>query len=492
MVRNGERPPVLDRIVNDERLEHGEKVLSKAVAVIVTFALLTSILSLLIGINMLGDQGVPVKISYIRHYTVIIYGDSELASSNATVGGSGTAIDPYIIEDWEINGSEYVGYTHLIAIYDTNAFFKIRNCYLHNNLYDGSGIYLSNVKNGTIENNTCRSPSDCGIMLQSSSNNNTITNNNCDSNAIGIFLYLSCNNNTVTNNTCLNNGGNGILLWTSNNNTLNNNTCSAAGSAIGLNAAADYNIITNNTCSGGVYGISLGPGSNNTLYNNTCSDNYYGIWLRYSSDNTLNRNTCHSNQIGIIIFDIPCHRNTITNNNCSSNNESGILFGGSWNTATNNTCNSNNGSGISLGEAYQSILSNNTCSDNLRWGVHIDSSSNDNTIWNNTFIGNNGSGSVYNPSNNQACDNGTNNHWNSSGSPHGYGNYWSDWTAPDDYFPWGIVDDPYDISGSIGAKDFFPLVTYPYSPIPEFSDLIVPMLGMIGLFLLIRGCRSKR
>jgi hypothetical protein len=73
-----------------------------------------------------------------------------------------------------------------------------------------------------------------------------------------------------------------------------------------------------------------------------------------------------------------------------------------------------------------------------------------NRIWNNTFIGNNGSGI-------QAYDIGANN-WNTSGSPHGYGNYWDDWTTPDANSD-GIVDNPYSIMGSAGAEDYYPLVS---------------------------------
>jgi len=70
---------------------------------------------------------------------------------------------------------------------------------------------------------------------------------------------------------------------------------------------------------------------------------------------------------------------------------------------------------------------------------------------------NNGASSTYDPSHIQASDDGTANWWNST---EGYGNYWSDWTAPDVNPPYGIVDEPYNISGSAGAKDFYPL-TWP-------------------------------
>ena len=51
----------------------------------------------------------------------------------------------------------------------------------------------------------------------------------------------------------------------------------------------------------------------------------------------------------------------------------------------------------------------------------------------------------------QCIDNGTNTHWNLSNQ----GNYWDDWTSPDSNTD-GIVDNPYNLVGTAGAKDFYP------------------------------------
>ena len=65
---------------------------------------------------------------------------------------------------------------------------------------------------------------------------------------------------------------------------------------------------------------------------------------------------------------------------------------------------------------------------------------------------------------NQSFDTNNTNFWNDTA---GRGNYWSDWTVPDENED-GIVDMPCNISGSGYAKDFFPLVhpTY-YKPVPR-------------------------
>ncbi len=83
------------------------------------------------------------------------------------------------------------------------------------------------------------------------------------------------------------------------------------------------------------------------------------------------------------------------------------------------------------------------------------SSNNKISIWNNSFYLNNGAGFVYNSSHIQASDNTQSgkNDWNSTS---GRGNFWSDWTSPDNDKN-GIVDVPYNISGSASAKDFYPI-----------------------------------
>lgn len=464
MVRNGERAPILDRIANDGKLEYGGKVLSKAVAAVVAFVLLASILSLLIGMDISGDQRVPAKISYFFHYPFQIDGNAAFAITNGTVGGTGIESDPYIIDGWDINVFD-TGIDG-ICISNTNVFFIIQNCYIHIAGTQGgpipkAGIYLNNVTNGLIQGNNCSNNCIKGIELVSS-NHNTVTNNICMLNNVHGISLSSSNNNVINNNICSSNPANGIFLYFSNNNTLNGNTClnSTGGSGIGFNTGINNTLIGNNCSMGNQQGMSL-SGGNCTLSYNICLNNDYGIYMENMENNTITNNTCSNNICGLYLYG--GHNNTIGNNDCSDNSDTGIDL-----------------------RSADSNLFNNTISNNTAYGLYCCGGGN--TIWNNTFYHNNGTGDLDDPIHIQACDDGMNNYWSSSD---GYGNWWSDWTTPDSVSPWGIVDNPYNISGSAGAKDSFPLVTYPYSPIPEFSDLIVPMLGIIGLFFLLRGRRSK-
>ena len=120
--------------------------------------------------------------------------------------------------------------------------------------------------------------------------------------------------------------------------------------------------------------------------------------------------------------------------------------------------------------------------------MYIYDASSSNIVFNNTFIGNNGAGSTYNSSHVQAYDDGTNNWWNSTD---GYGNWWSDWTKPDYVPPYGIVDLPYNISGSAGAKDYYPLTTTPTQPIPEFGVMPFVVVLMAAIVFTTEGRRRK-
>ncbi|MDI6708429.1 MAG: hypothetical protein QME47_05025, partial [Candidatus Thermoplasmatota archaeon] len=62
-------------------------------------------------------------------------------------GGTGTAIDPYIIENWDINASR----AHGIKIKNTDVYFIIRNCIIHDGKADSKhGIYFHYSINGKI------------------------------------------------------------------------------------------------------------------------------------------------------------------------------------------------------------------------------------------------------------------------------------------------------------------------------------------------------
>ena len=214
--------------------------------------------------------------------------DDQFTPANGVVNGSGTQADPYIIEGWAIDASETIG----ICIWNTTAYFIIRNCLVENG---GYGVYG--------ERNV-------GIGVWGS--NGRIENNICLNNRYGIEVYGS--NNTISNNTCSNNGW-GIF-----------------GDFV------ENSILTNNICENNEHGISFANSENVTISNNICSNNFHGIEVWWSSNNTLSGNTCSNNsEEGICLQE--SSYNILTNNTCSNNGWYGIYIssGSSNNTLTGNT-----------------------------------------------------------------------------------------------------------------------------------------------------------
>jgi len=277
------------------------------------------------------------------------------------------------------------------------------------NTVNGKPIrYIKNSDGGTV-------PDGAGQIILANCTGMVVENQWINDTHIGIQLGFS-SGNSILNNTC-SNDSDGIWLYSSDGNVLMSNTCSGNHFyGILLDACSDNDIIGNyanvngGEVTGGVGIYLYDPGCNNTISDNECMGNPMGIFLSSANDNV------------------------ILNNNCSLSTYDGIAFGP--------FCNRNN-------------ISSNVLWKNMRYGVNIGTSTYNNKIWNNTFIDNNGATKTYNPTHIQAYDKGVNNRFNSS---LGYGNWWSDWQTPDNIVPLGVVDKPYNISGSANAKDYYPRV----------------------------------
>jgi parallel beta-helix repeat protein len=119
------------------------------------------------------------------------------------------------------------------------------------------------------------------------------------------------------------------------------------------------------------------------------------------------------------------------------------------------------------------VFRTNSIINNGDYGIEL-SDSMYNLIYNNSFWYNHGSGDVYDSSHIQAYDDYIN-QWNTTT---GYGNYWNDWTSPDDNGD-GIVDDPYVVNLYSGYKDYYPRTTPSPGtdvPIPELSWMVLVVL----------------
>lgn len=362
----------------------------------------------------------------------------DFSSSGGYIG-----IDLSSSNDWYIANNTFLNPSQEGILSDTCSDLAI-----FNNSFDligsggDTGISMLGADSCSITNNTCLNAINYGIYAYSSTDL-VFMNNTCTDNAFGIWLDSS-SGNTLSNNDFSYNARYGMALLASDNNNLFNNTCSNNLNGIRLSSSGS-NTLSNNSFSYNVnYGVVLLPSSsNNILYNNTCSNNHYGISLGSSSNN-----------------------NALTDNTCSDNYYSIVLSYSSSNTLSNNTW-SNSQNGMRLSSSSSNTLFNNTFSNNALYGLLIsDEYSTNNMIWNNTFAFNRGSTTTWDSEAVQASDDGEDNIWYTSGSTLDWGNFWSDWTTPDDDPPYGIVDSPYLIDGTAGAQDLYPQTT-PLAPLTK-------------------------
>jgi parallel beta-helix repeat protein len=468
--------PIIDRNFPSDRLREERKHSSK---VLVLAMILVAMLILGAIAGLIGHMGnskeplssetpvrIPARMAYTVHSPISINGNGGFTNESGVVWGSGKELDPYIIEGWDISSPDVDG----IEILNCDAHFIVKDCRLvaagaWPNYPDG--IYLENCGNGRLMNNSC-TDYQLAIGIRSSVGI-TVIGNNGSSSMYGAWVYQS-NSILMMNNTFSDNDYLGLAIQSTDNSVLVNNTCSSN---------AD-----NGTW---VYGCD-----NTTLINNECNWNFRdGITISSSENSTLTNNRCSNNTVGCGIFLFISNNNSLVGNICDRNGEGLSLFIASDNRVTDNNFSHSVHDGISVRfTSYRNTVNGNSIFQNSEFGIFLDSWSTDipmyNRFWNNSLLSNNGAGTSYDPAHAQANDLGIDNQWNGTD---GRGNYWSDWTIPDVAPPDGIVDVPYEIAGSAGAKDYYPLTT-PHAPIPEFG--MTPLVVVVLLIVIVLAGETRR
>ncbi|MBN1799944.1 MAG: right-handed parallel beta-helix repeat-containing protein [Candidatus Lokiarchaeota archaeon] len=424
--------------------------------------------------------------------------------------GNGSEGNPYVIENVTINGG---GSDSCIEIRNSNAHFIVRNCTLFNSSSGPyAGIFLLNASNGQILNNNCSYNQGIGIYISENSNNNTIFGNNVSNNDYGIYIYDECINTIVSGNTVRNSHycgiysssclglnmfdnmiyggglyvtGSGLIdyLNTHDINTSNrvddkpfyyyvnqiglkSDNFSNAGQIMLVNCS--HSVISGESFTNTYAAIHFYSSSDNNITENHIYNHQFGIYLHQNCENnTISENNVSYNYRGIYL-NSHCDNNTFTENNASYNNN-GFYINGNCdnNTISENYIDNNNFYGIYSYKGSSNFLLRNTINYNSR-GIYISD-----TCVNNSVIGNNISyNTIYGINLDDDCeysliylniftqngvngmDNGTNNQWD-NGS---IGNLWSDYGGIDEALPYGIGDSSYDLSGTSGARDHYPLI----------------------------------
>jgi len=321
-----------------------------------------------------------------------------------------------------------------ITILNSNQFFTIRNCNVYN--AGAAGIFLLNTSNGTLLLNNCSYNNGYGIRILGGENNriiDNIINHNYAALWIANSHYITISLNVVNNNDDL-----GIYCGNCNDGEVSENTLKSNYGGLyysGYNGTLTYNTLENHT--------------------------YFGLALEWAYNSFVQENSITKNNAvyGGIIFSTAVNNTAFKNS--LRNNSYGIYF---------------------IGVCYDNIIKENLIENNDLYGFSISSGSDNNSIFKNCFIGNKL----------HATDNGIGNHWDNGFE----GNYWDNYTGLDNNDD-GIGDIPYNISGSAGSQDNFPLMvcspeeTTSNGGIPGFNVLTILIIGMLAFLPILKKRRYK-
>jgi hypothetical protein len=110
------------------------------------------VLFMFVSASFVGVSYPRASLDSGNHSPIRIIGNDQFTIENGVTGGSGTEVDPYIIENWIIVDDDSA--PHGIFINNTTAYFIIKNCTIsgfHHPDEFRQGIQLSEVTHGMIK-----------------------------------------------------------------------------------------------------------------------------------------------------------------------------------------------------------------------------------------------------------------------------------------------------------------------------------------------------
>lgn len=256
---------------------------------------------------------IPATIDFTSRGEIYIWND-DFILANGVSSGTGTSGDPYIIENWEIDGS-VTGYG--IIIEETDAYYTIRNCYVYEARDESAsaGIILFLSNNATIENCTIE---DCDIGISVDICTNVVIDG-CELEYNGIessggfttgIEIISCDNIIISSNEVTNDYSESIRLYNSYDCILEYNVI-FNGTEHGIDFSRSWdNIIRNNHisyCLNGLYAVGdtvgFSPVEYNLVYNNTITNNVEkGIYVYNTENNTFYFNNLLDNPLNVLEY----------------------------------------------------------------------------------------------------------------------------------------------------------------------------------------------
>jgi len=244
---------------------------------------------------------------------ISINGNAQLNSTYGVTSGSGTASDPYIIENYMIDAFD----NYPILIQNTDKYVTIRNCYLYTAQIN-TGLYVLNCTNLRIEN--CILYYDYyGIYVRESTGVNITGCTVYGADEYGIYLYRT--NNTIVSDCVLFNNTYGITV---SQNSYNNQIsgCRLYNHYYAIAIATSNTAVSNCAIFGTTtYGIAAGSVSGISI--SDCDIGYAEapVTFNYVNDSTITRcyihnsgydgiSTFHCNRIAISYCDIAYSENS--------------------------------------------------------------------------------------------------------------------------------------------------------------------------------------
>jgi parallel beta-helix repeat protein len=153
----------------------------------------------------------PGRSMHVEHSSITIIGDLELAAMALTESwpGSGSAVDPYMISGYNINGT---GSVHGIHLKNTRSHVQFYNIMI-NETPDGNGILLENADNVAVIECWIRDSGNSSNIHIEGCNSTYIVGNRLEGNLSSQNILLKDSNDTVIlSNEVLWSNGNGVFV----------------------------------------------------------------------------------------------------------------------------------------------------------------------------------------------------------------------------------------------------------------------------------------
>jgi len=354
----------------------------RILVLLATFSLVVISVSTIIGIEEIKPITRELQINNRAVHTAIRINNDPAFSTLATSegwAGSGTSTNPYIIRDYEINGS---GRGNCIYIGNTTKYFIIENC----TLYEASGNYnkpyslkagitLFNVKNGRVVN--CNfSSNEYYSFCTYQSQNIQLENSTIDNDKKRMWLFQSQDISVINNS--INNSIFGVEIGYSGSIECHNNTVTNSTASLFTVLFSDYVNISRNVISDGYQGLHITASDHINTSDNFISDNIEtAIYIHNSLNQIIKNNSMWNGSIyltGKNINEWNSHfidtNNSVNNkplyylkdssNACIPSNAGEVILANCSNISANGQNHNNTSVSINIGFSDNISISNST------------------------------------------------------------------------------------------------------------------------------------